>query len=438
MSISLPLPELELLFLLIAEEPSDEEVQELIGVGFDWRYFCWLVGKEKAGRAPYRRLRSLPAGLVPEEALAFLRRQALVTSFRMGRLEERLEETLAALLEAGIEVILLKGAGLASTVYPSFGDRLMSDLDLLVPAERGEEAWSVVQETGWRRDRTFGSDDFYAGHQHYPPLTDASGTGFFLELHTSLLPVGHPFHLPLDELWASAVPVRRFGEGTYVLEANAQVLHLCLHFAWSHTLAAGSWRTVRDLKFLTAGGRVDWDGFEGLAQRSRAGSCAYWTWRIARRLGGLDLPVDVLERLAPPGSELRLRWLERHYLSHLVPLPRGACPSDRVRQALWEAGIRPGWCGHGDRRPWDRDSVYLDGEPGEVGEGMGAPAGPGAGAQLRGQVLRYREWARYLGVVSGLSGRRWPWLRPAARRRATSSNRGRISSISNGVISPSR
>ncbi len=455
MSNPLPARELQLLFLLLGEAWRDEELIEFLEDGVDWRYFCWLAAQERAGSVVHRRLRALPAGLVPGDAAVALERLAVVTEFRMSRLRERLVETVAALRAADIEVILLKGAGLANTVYPAFSDRPMVDLDLLVREERGAEAWEVARRTGWVWDHEEELDRFYAEHHHFPPLWDAGGTSFGLELHTALFSAGHPFDLPLELLWETAEPVPGWGEGVYVLGLHPQILHLCLHFSWSHMLASGSWRTFRDLRVLLGTGWADWEEFVELAVAARAATCSYWALRLARGLAGVEVPNEALDQLAPPGGELLLRTLERHYLAELAPLPGGGCPADRVREMAWEFGIRPGWSGHGASRPWSRTPLYMAALAGvesgadDVGAG-GAGGVDGAsgtgirtgsiGARVRRQFANYRSWLRYLGLVTGISSRvslSVPF-RASASRRAISSSRGRSASASSGRTLPLR
>lgn len=450
--------EVQLLFCFLDTAMDDRAAIELIESGIDWRFFGWLLNHERAAPVVQRRLSALPAGVVPGPVSAALARMTLVTEFRMSRLEERLDETLVPLRAAGIDVILLKGAGLASTVYPSFNLRPMGDLDILVKEERATEAWELVRQAGWLWDHQEDLDRFYKGHHHFPPLDDAGGTGFGLELHTGLFPAGHPFELSYSYLWESAEPVPLRGEGVYVLEHHAQMLHLCLHFAWSHTMRSASWRTCQDLSVLLRTGKTDWDRFVDLATSARAATASYWTLRLARGLMGLEVPDRALALLAPSGSEIVLKLLERHYLLHLTPTLAG-CPSSRADRLLWECGVRPGASGHGERRPWDRNALFV-GDPAagvrresSMAEGAGgggatiaaegsatdtaaASIGGGIGTRLWSRFGQVRDWWRYLGMISGLTA--GPSSRTAASRRATASKRGRSASASSESTLPAR
>lgn len=431
-----PVPdrEVQLLFLLLDRTAPDEELVAAIEGGVDWHYFTWLVQQERAAAVVVRRLDRLEVGVVPAPIRTVLQRLAVVSAFRMSRLEGRLDETLAALRAAGIEVILLKGAGLATTVYPAFDARPMKDLDLLVRAEQGAEAWEVVRRVRWRCEESEELARIYGEHQHFPPLEDEDGTGLRLEIHTALFPADHPFLMPVAALWETAEPVPARGEGVYVLEPHAQALHLCIHFAWSHTMLAACWRSCSDLSALLEAGRVSWDELVERSRASRSATSLYWTLRLAQRLMGLEVPQRVLERTTPTRSRLLLRTLERHYLAHVTPA-RIECPSHRLRRALWEWGMRPGASGHGKSRPWSRNALFQ--AAATAAEAPGADAGAGAelGAKLWRHLRQFRVWWRYLAMVSGLAA---VSPRTAARRLATASKRGRSASASSESTLPAR
>jgi len=208
------------------------------------------------------------------------------------------------------------------------------------------------------------SDTVYDEHHHLPPLRDARGSGVHLELHTALFAPGHPFSLTPALLWAEARPLTSATRGaptatSAFLPALAhQLLHTCLHFAWSHAMKFGAWRTFRDVGATIATEQLDWDAFIRLARDSRATTACYWTFRLAQVAAEIDVPVEVETALRPPRPRAYLRGIERHYLLNLFPASQ-ACPSVQLDRALWDLGMLPQWSGHGEIRPWDQDSDFL-------------------------------------------------------------------------------
>lgn len=135
------------------------------------------------------------------------------------------------------------------------------------------------------------------------------------------------------------------------------ILHLAIHFAWSHTMRSAAWRTFRDLRFLTEDSGIDWDEVVRESRRVRATTCCYWTFRLARRWAGVAVPESVLRALRPPMLESGLRVLDQHFVQQWYPGDL-SCPSIRLDWALWRAAIRPKWSGHGSVLPWQRDERF--------------------------------------------------------------------------------
>jgi len=94
-------------------------------------------------------------------------------------------ELLTSFDERGIEIILLKGAALARTVYPDPGLRPMRDLDILVHADDLLEAKSTCQLLGFDEDINLGSESIFVTHRHHLPSLERCKDGLLvsLEIH---------------------------------------------------------------------------------------------------------------------------------------------------------------------------------------------------------------------------------------------------------------
>jgi len=293
-----------------------------------------------------------------------------------GKLLERALETLAAV---GIEAVLLKGAGLATSVYGSFSNRPMGDLDLLVRPEDAIRARDALAANGWTWRHDPALDRFYESHAHLAPMFDTARLGASIEIHVDLFVKGHPFAFGAEAIWRDRRPVRVGAQESWMPSAQHQLLHAAIHFAWSHGMVVGAWTTFRDVDALASTGEIDWEEFARFAQAAGAGSCAYWTLAMATALGAAEVPAGVLDRLSPAAALVRA-LAARHVLAGLVG-PEGRCPALRVQRALWELAIRPGRSGHGRARPWMRDDQYT-------------PSVEGAG--LDGDALSWRRYVRAL------------------------------------------
>jgi hypothetical protein len=109
------------------------------------------------------------------------------TPKRNSLLFQEMDQILSNLGEASIEVVELKGAALANTVYEDIGLRWMSDLDLLVPIDRLEETVDIASSLGYRDpypDVAPGLNEKFSHHFH---LQGRQNREYILELITSLV-----------------------------------------------------------------------------------------------------------------------------------------------------------------------------------------------------------------------------------------------------------
>jgi hypothetical protein len=354
---SLP-PEAQLLFETASDTPNDAAIGQLLAGPLDWTRVALLAHREQALTVFWQRL-SRFGGRVPSAQGAQFAQLAQVAEFHLAHLQHRFEQSVVALDAAGISVVLLKGAGLAYTAYPSFAARPMSDVDLLLHEGEGANAQAVLARMGWDWVRTEESEQFYSRHHHLPPLFDTRGGGANLELHTELFIADHPLGLDADAVWAAARRVQVAGATAYVPHPHHQLLHACLHFAWGHMMQSGAWRTFRDVAAIVQTGEVDWDEFVRFASAARGASCCYWTFDLAKMLGGVTtIPESVLLRLRPPTSRLVRERLRRH-LAMMVLGPASASPSVMLNRLVWRAAVMPEYSGHGDIRPWAQEDRLV-------------------------------------------------------------------------------
>jgi hypothetical protein len=384
-------PEARFLILAARRDTTNDRLAASIPPGFNWGALEALAMRELAVTYVYRRLRDLSKDQVPAEVLRRFAAASMVAEFRMQCLERGLRQATAALVDAGVRVLLLKGAGLGITVYPAFTERSMQDIDLLVTQDQEDLAWRVLRQSGWEPAYPEQTGPFYEGHQHRVPLVAPRLGGPRLELHTRLFHGGGPFANTAADLFRDAAVVSFEQRQVYVPSAPHGLLYLCQHLAWTHAMNHGVLHALQDVDALWRGtGGVD-PRFVPLAREARAATCCYWTLRFARGLFDVPVPDAWLAALRPPRSRLSLALLERHFagMSGLAPM---ACPSARIERAMWNYGFLPAWSGHGDHRPWTAGEEWAQVDP----AGPAAEAPGGAWTRGRAAFTRLR---RYAGVL---------------------------------------
>lgn len=380
--------EVRLLLRAARAEPAGE-LSGTIPASLDWSLLLALAEYERATSVIWKGLLRRHEQLMPRPVAESFRRLSMLTEFRSLTLEDRSRAMMAAARDAGIDILLLKGAALALTTYRGFVDRPMGDLDLLVAPHDAERAWRLAQEMGWRWPESEYPLSRYAQHHHLPPLIDGAGGSIRLEIHTALGLVRHPFSLSFDEARAGSEPISTSHGRVSVLDPEHQVVHVCVHFAWAHLMLFGAWRALRDVNALAAGGRVRWDRVVEIARAHRAASSVYWTLRMARDLTDLTIPPEVLRELSRDTPAALRRATARHLMAQMFPT--GAiCPSERLLRALWTRAMAPDRQGVGSERPWDAD---------EVAQGQRVSP-PSAATRLARQLSNFRSWWRYVATVA--------------------------------------
>lgn len=340
---------------------------------------------------------------MPDEVRKQLPMAEQLHAFRAGMLEARLSRLSLAFQGAGIPFLPLKGSALASTLYRGFQDRPMGDLDILVTRDRAREAVEVALASGWTPVEGIPGDAFFGNHQHLPPLRDDKGMGIGLDLHMHIFPSHAPFALPVEEIWNSAVPAREVAAGAREGNPNPPAIqvpspavllvHACIHFAWSHTLAAGGWKMLRDVTLLLRSPLLDRDHFLSLVRSARAVGSADWTLHLVHQMGGVEEAARLRDGLGVTSSGFRRAALTRHFarvMSDSVPVDLPV----RLPRLLWEMALQPDREGHHGARPWDQDDLFHQ----ESG-GADAPDPPRPGA-----IVRLREALEYLAGLGSSRG----------------------------------
>lgn len=254
-------------------------------------------------------------------------------ALRTRRAEDELARAVAALDAGGVPAIPVKGAAVAA-FYPDPALRAYGDLDLLVPEERLGAAEAALRGLGYRP--TTQKDWALDHHLHLPPMI-RDGALLPVEVHWRLDDPGRPGCLPVEGLWARALPWTVAGQPALRLEPVDAALHLCRHAAVQHRLHAGL-RGLCDLAQATEGwGPGEWAGLVRRADDCRLRPAVHVMLGLQQEVLGLCPPPGVMEALKPRGAEA----LAPHpgWLLLQQPGPGTNLPMGAVRA---ESGGRPG------------------------------------------------------------------------------------------------
>jgi hypothetical protein len=207
-----------------------------------------------------------------------------------------------ALRDASIQVIALKGPGLARTIYAEPSYRPYDDIDLAVKGANPETVAAALEAGGF--------DEIPAPGKSATHSRDfvATTTRTLLEIHNDLLEIGLPPRCEAER-WrrASAIPGLA---GMQMLAPEDQLVHLSFH-AHKHGFNRLIWLKDIDLLVRNARGGLDWDLVQWVSTREELRSSVWLALDFARSMLGTPVPPARLRALGPaPVTRLlyRMAW----------------------------------------------------------------------------------------------------------------------------------
>lgn len=270
-----------------------------------------------------------------------------VAGAKIGYLVRRrvLELVGDALGRAGLDALLVKGAGLAETVYPTPWARTMSDIDLVVPPSKLDATLRALAAAG---------GDVVpvpiARKHSYDALGERAvrfslgAVAWLVEVHATLdKVVAHP--IDWDGIRGRAEVVAGLPEALRVPCHEDHALLVILHAALSelqHPLA------LEDLRHLFAAG-IDRDRFVERALAWRLAPAARLVLACSLEVAHDPQQESALRALRVPGWRVALA-------QRLFRDPRGASPSRGWQWALKQGALRD------DPGAWLRGLVRFAGK----------------------------------------------------------------------------
>jgi hypothetical protein len=249
---------------------DDIAVTSILGLD-GWRLLATTARREGVAPLLYHALREAgwPAD-VPTDVQADLRHAYYTTTAVNLLVYRELSRILTALHP--IPIVVLKGAALAVTLYPSIGLRPMGDLDLLVPEERLAETVACLKALGYVEPHPKMLPGLQAMIGYDFPLQGGCDIHLTVEPHWSLIGGEESRYQPrIDWFWEQTELVSLSGVQALVLKPTAHLLYLAAHLAIKHGEAHSPLRWFYDihLSVTREGHRIDWNELILRAQEFR-------------------------------------------------------------------------------------------------------------------------------------------------------------------------
>jgi hypothetical protein len=191
----------------------------------DWETLLRLCTTQGMAPLLYHRLSnaSPSPALVPEKILEDLGEIYYHNAFKNVQYYQELSDVLMHLQLGGIEVIVLKGAYLAKTIYQSQALRIIGDIDLLVKVADLEQTEKILFEMGYGPTERPSIKAQCAKHHHLDPFVKKGA--YPIEIHWTLQ--NQPFKITVESLWEQTRPFTVASVQVLTLSPENLLLHLC-------------------------------------------------------------------------------------------------------------------------------------------------------------------------------------------------------------------
>ena len=226
----------KLLCLGINPYSSKKEIEELLEIRIDWKYFTHLAKHHRIAPLIYFRLKQmdllkdLPINITDQLKKSYL--GTLSVNMLLG---EALEEILINLDQHRIDCVVLKGNAFIGTIYGGNpGVRPQRDIDLLIRKRDLIRSVSILKEMGYQFYGSYQNEETYLKHHFHLPFTKRiKGFNIFLEIHWHIIAPHLPVRLNIDDFWKHAIEFETLDMKIKSLSFNDAFIYLVWHSAYN-------------------------------------------------------------------------------------------------------------------------------------------------------------------------------------------------------------
>ena len=295
----------------------------------------------------YLAQRAASAGVI--DAIPDVPRAALVSArtaaARLAQLARwELDRVRRALQPVSIPLIALKGVAYIVRGLPHAATRLLSDIDVMVPRHRIEEAEQALLAAGWEGTKLDAYDQsYYRRWSHEIPPLLYPGRLLGVDVHHTICPPVSRLRPDPQAFWASSEatpePMVR------LLSPVDSVLHASVHLFFDSDFD-GRFRDLIDLHELVTlfgGDDAFWPGLVERARVQGLGRPLYYAFETLTRVLRTSIPNDVRREARQFKPTLAVdRWMRHALRRVLTPADPARWPPAN-RRLLWLLYVRSHW-----------------------------------------------------------------------------------------------
>jgi len=258
---------------------------------------------------------------LPARVLDHLAAARVFVNWRQRAARWEINRILAALQESEVSLVLLKGSAYILAGLPPARGRLLSDVDLLVPAAALDSVEQRLLGSGWESVKLEEYDQrYYRTWMHELPPLRHPERGFEVDIHHTISPLTSRLNPDPEKLFRDSIPLEDYR--LRVLQPVDMVLHSAVHLFYDGEFINGL-RDLVDLADLFGcfGHRRDfWETLVLRAREQNLQRPLFYAMRYAQSLLGADIPAAAMAAIgagAPP--RLVLHLMDRLVSMVMVP-----------------------------------------------------------------------------------------------------------------------
>jgi len=273
-----------------------------------------------------------------EGALVVAARHRVAVEWEIGQIKKALDS-------AGLPLILLKGAAYVAADLAAARGRSFSDVDILVPKARINQAEAALMMHGWGGSHHNAYDQrYYREWMHELPPMQHGKRLTVIDVHHAILPETAASKPDSAKLLAAAraLPER---PGVMVLQPVDMVIHSACHLFHEEELDKGL-RDLTDLDALLRGFSAEPDFWQRLVRRANEldlGRVLFYALRYASRLLHTPVPEEAIHAAAAAAPARPLLAVMDALYCRALMAPHASCSdwlSGPARRTLF---VRAHW-----------------------------------------------------------------------------------------------
>lgn len=211
-----------------------------------------------------------------------------------------LKHVLETITAAGIHVMLLKGAEIATTLYPRPELRHFNDIDLMVQPKDLAATIAILERQGYHYHQEYRFESISKRRSAFVYVKEGLDGHLVFEIHTS--PHSNEMGISFDtaQIWERVRPITVAGNSISGMGLEDLLLYLCWHYR-SHSFSRLIWLYDIAIVMLRCAEQLDWALVHQLAQEWGLAATVYYCLRLCEQVFHISIPENAqIEKYMPP------------------------------------------------------------------------------------------------------------------------------------------